>query len=124
MPSDEEDQVSSADQQKINQFSRLNGRLHEIGEELDIQRKAVDELNDLGDELILLDDDEPIKYNFGECYLEVTKDRAEKLIENLLETKNAALSVTQDELAQCKSTLQDLKNQLYARFGTNINLEE
>jgi hypothetical protein len=41
MPSDEEDQVSSADQQKINKFSRLNGRLHEIGEELDIQRVSL-----------------------------------------------------------------------------------
>jgi hypothetical protein len=118
-----------------------------------VSQKAVDELNDLGDELILLDDDDPIKYarraclcagwdgrrspcamcriavatpryNFGECYLEVTKDRAEGLIEELLVTKRAALSVSEDELAQCKSTLQDLKNQLYARFGTNINLEE
>lgn len=92
MPDNDEDQVTSADQQKINQFSRLNQRSHEIEEELEIQRvgrtslkmhsgvlqsacaahhmpralptaqqKAVEELNDLGDELILLDDDEPIK---------------------------------------------------------------
>lgn len=35
---DEEDQVTSADQQKINQFSRLNSRSHEIQEELELQR--------------------------------------------------------------------------------------
>jgi len=34
----DEDQVTSADQQKINQFSRLNQRSHEIAEELEMQR--------------------------------------------------------------------------------------
>jgi len=56
--------------------------------------------------------------------MEVGKERAEKLLEDLLEQKKAALGASEDELAQCKATLQDLKTQLYARFGSNINLEE
>lgn len=56
--------------------------------------------------------------------MEVGKERAEKLLETLLEQKKAALSATEDELAQCKGTLRELKTALYARFGTNINLEE
>jgi hypothetical protein len=38
MGKDEEDLVTSADQQKINTFSRLNSRQHEIEEDLDLQR--------------------------------------------------------------------------------------
>jgi prefoldin subunit 4 len=64
------------------------------------------------------------RYNYGDCYMEVTKDKAETLLEELLAKKQAALSTSEDELAQCQATLQDLKTQLYARFGSNINLEE
>merc|ERR1719498_1189349 len=31
--------------------------------------------------MILADDDEPIRYVFGECYFEVSKDRADELLE-------------------------------------------
>merc|ERR1719473_354301 len=104
-------QVRLEDQQHINQFGRLNGRQHEL-------------LDDAANEIILADDDEPVRYAFGECYYEVTKDRAEELLDEQKDKVAEEMKVIEEELSNVKSTLADLKSKLYGRFGKNINLEE
>ena len=49
------------DQQRINQFGRLNGRMHDLEDELKSKSSEYELLDDAANELILADDDEPIR---------------------------------------------------------------
>ena len=52
------------DQQKINQFARLNNRLEELKDDIKSKRNEIQTLKDAKEEieLLLLDDDEKGKY--------------------------------------------------------------
>eukprot|EP00303_Exanthemachrysis_gayraliae_P006963 CAMPEP_0206008360 /NCGR_PEP_ID=MMETSP1464-20131121/7310_1 /ASSEMBLY_ACC=CAM_ASM_001124 /TAXON_ID=119497 /ORGANISM="Exanthemachrysis gayraliae, Strain RCC1523" /LENGTH=125 /DNA_ID=CAMNT_0053381897 /DNA_START=47 /DNA_END=424 /DNA_ORIENTATION=- len=121
---EDEDPMTADDQKKINQFSRTNARRHELEEDIAQLKKENEELGDLTDEICLLDDEEPIKYKFGDSYFEVDKSKAEELIEGLAAAKKGELEGLEQELEVCTTELSQLKTQLYAKFGTNINLEE
>lgn len=62
-PSQPEDdvEVRLEDQKAINTFGRLNTRLHELTEEIKEKRSLHDQLDDAANELILADDDEPVR---------------------------------------------------------------
>ena len=79
---DDDVAVRLEDQQHINQFGRLNQRMHDLEDDLKAKRSEHELLDDAANELILADDDEPIRYAFGECYYEVTKEQAEELLES------------------------------------------
>lgn len=61
---------------------------------------------------------------FGECYFEVTKDRADELLEEQKGKVDEETEVLKKELGDIMDTLASLKKALYAKFGKNINLEE
>ena len=61
---------------------------------------------------------------FGECYFEVSKDRADELLEEQKAKVDEEIETLKKELGGINDTLGNLKKQLYARFGGNINLEE
>ena len=70
-PGDDDDvEVRLEDQQRINQFGRLNGRMHDLEEELKAKRSQHDLLDDASNELILADDEEMIQ-----CVLQHTHAR-------------------------------------------------
>lgn len=117
-------EVRLEDQQRINAFGRLNGRLHELEDELKAKQSEHELLDDAANELILADDDEPVRYAFGECYFEATKDQAEELLEKQKEVKEEEIEKLKEELKGVADNLADLKSKLYGRFGKNINLEE
>lgn len=54
-------EVRLQDQKAINTFGRLNTRLHELREELKEKASLHDQLDDAANELILADDDEPVR---------------------------------------------------------------
>merc|ERR1712205_12250 len=125
MPADDDDvEVRLEDQQRINQFGRLNVRMHDLEEEIKAKVGEVELLDDASNELILADDDEAIRYAFGECYYEVTKDQAEELLEEQKEKKEGEVDKLKEEMRSIQDTLADPKSKLYGRFGKNINLEE
>ena len=124
MGDDDDVQVRLEDQQRINQFGRLNGKLHEIEDDLKAKRAEHELLDDAANEIILADDDEQVRFAFGECYYEVTKDQCEELLEAKKDKVAAEVAVLEGELSNINSTLADLKAALYGRFGKNINLEE
>lgn len=64
------------------------------------------------------------RYKFGETFFEVDKAKAEELVAELLEVKKGKLGGIKHELAECEGKLTELKTQLYAKFGSSINLEE
>lgn len=52
---------TSLSPQAINQFGRLNTRMHELEDEIKEKRSQHDQLDDAANELILADDDEPVR---------------------------------------------------------------
>ena len=142
---EEDVEVQFEDQKSINTFGRLNTRLHELEEELKEKASQHELLDDAANEIILADDDEPIRraargpaapsrapkppraprrYAFGECYFEVSKDQADELLESQKDSAAAEMKTIEDELSRIRGTLAELKKKLYAKFGSNINLEE
>ena len=49
------------DQQNINQFGRLNQRLHDLEDDLKAKQSKHELLDDASNEIILADDDEPVR---------------------------------------------------------------
>ena len=64
------------------------------------------------------------RVQYGECYFEVSKDRADELLETRKEKASAEIADFHVEIGSIEETLATLKKQLYSRFGGNINLEE
>ncbi|KAK7492195.1 hypothetical protein BaRGS_00016492 [Batillaria attramentaria] len=123
--SDSDAQVTLEDQQKINKFARHNAKLQDIKEELSQKKKELQNLEDAGDELLMLEgEDEAIPYPFiGELFVSTGVEEAGKLIEKAKTTVQADITNLESQAEVHKGVLSDLKVQLYAKFGTNINLE-
>jgi chaperonin cofactor prefoldin len=60
----------------------------------------------------------------GETFFEQSEDAATEYCEELVETSQEQLSHCQDELQTLQKEQQVLKQELNARFGKSINLEE
>jgi prefoldin subunit 4 len=54
-------EVRASDQREINEFGRLNTRMHDLEEDLKEQRAAYDQIDDAASELMLADDDETVR---------------------------------------------------------------
>lgn len=117
-------EVEWTDQQKINEFSKLHGRLtsHESSEKQLKQRK--EDLDDLEMEIELIDEDEKLLYAVGDSFVYLSHSEiSEKLQEDKdsLEERIEALITEKEKVS---SRLDELKAALYAKFGReNINLE-
>ncbi|XP_046375237.1 prefoldin subunit 4-like [Haliotis cracherodii] len=122
--SESDAQVTFEDQQKINKFARHNAKLQDIKEELTTKKKDLQNLEDAADELMLQDgDDGAIPYQIGEVFVSSTVDEANEMIEKAKENTQKAIEELEERAETHKKVLSDLKVQLYAKFGNNINLE-
>merc|ERR1711998_326782 len=101
-----------------------NTRMHDLEDEIKEKVSKSELLDDAANEIILADDDEPIRYGFGECYFECSKDQAEELLEQQKSEAEGEIAALTAEIKGIMDTLSGLKAQLYGRFGGNINLEE
>jgi prefoldin subunit 4 len=116
------DDVTFGDQEKINEFGRLNNRLMEIRAEViqtkNDQTKIDDAISDLED---LLDGQAMLL--IGEAFVEVSEDEANEY----LEEKKAGLATKVEEYNKEEAGIlarqDELKTVLKTRFGDSINLE-
>jgi prefoldin subunit 4 len=124
---DDDVNIRYEDQIQINKFAKNNTKLHEIQDDLVEKRKELQNIRDAIDaldELLLLDETQLVPFQYGEVftYLSVTDANGE------LERKKGEIEedIKKDEAAivGIKKILGDLKVQLYAKFGSKINLEE
>merc|ERR1719152_256805 len=97
--SDDDVEVRLEDQQRINQFGRLNNQMHDLEDDLKAKNSEHELLDDAANELILADDDEPIRYAFGECYFDTTKDQAEELLEAQKDKVAEQVSALEEEIS-------------------------
>ncbi|XP_061197789.1 prefoldin subunit 4-like [Saccostrea echinata] len=120
--SDPDTQVTYDDQQKINKFARNNAKLQDLKDELENKKKELQNLEDAGDEMMMLDD-ESVPYQIGEVFVSLTVDNANEMLEKAKENTQEEMKELERQCEAIQTLLQDLKVKLYAKFGNNIKLE-
>ncbi|CAH9115130.1 unnamed protein product [Cuscuta europaea] len=121
--SSSEIEVTWGDQQKINQFSRLNTRFHELEDEIKVAKEKNENLEDASNELILTDE-EVVRFQIGEVFAHVAKEEVESKIEDMKVVTSKSLEKLLEEKEAMVAQMAGLKKELYAKFKDSINLEE
>ncbi|CAH9087285.1 unnamed protein product [Cuscuta epithymum] len=121
--SSSEIEVTWGDQQKINQFSRLNTRFHELEDEIKVAKEKNENLEDASNELILTDE-EVVRFQIGEVFAHVAKEEVESKIEDMKVVTSKSLEKLLEEKEAMVAQMAGLKKELYAKFKDFINLEE
>mmetsp|Transcript_15023 Transcript_15023/g.45371 ORF Transcript_15023/g.45371 Transcript_15023/m.45371 type:complete len:121 (-) Transcript_15023:4848-5210(-) len=117
-------QFGLEDQQNINQFSKLNAQLHELDSLITVQQSNIDALEDAGNELMLVDDEE-VMFTLGEGFVMTPVPDAEEKVSTASEKEEAELAALREKKQAVEEKMDHLKKVLYGKFGReNINLEE
>ncbi|XP_041059734.1 prefoldin subunit 4 [Carcharodon carcharias] len=116
--------VTFEDQQKINKFARNNNRLIELKEEIELKKKQLQNLEDASDDIMMLDEDAVlVPYQIGEVFISHSQDETQEMLEAAKQSLQGEIQALQTRVETIQQVLSDLKVQLYAKFGNNINLE-
>ena len=118
--------VTRADQEKINTFARKHQSNLEIKSEISRIQLEIQKINDALEEIELHDEetDGKIPYQMGDLYVFLTQEETEDYIKE--EQRNAAkrMTVLESQKKENDQILAQLKQDLYGKFGKDINLEE
>jgi len=118
-------EVRREDQLQINEFGRLNAKLHEKREDSALLKKQIEELEDATTELAMSEDEDCVKLMLGgESFLDVSEEYATEYTERQQEKLQSELDELESTIDTITKRQKELKALLYARFGTDINLEE
>ncbi|KAI1817621.1 Prefoldin subunit-domain-containing protein [Poronia punctata] len=119
----DEVEVRREDQDRINKFSSLHQRQLLLDEDLKAKNKEKEELDDVTMELELADEDENVPYKIGDSFFHVPLSQAQEMLASSTTRVEEEVSELEDKIGSIKEEMQQLKVQLYARFGKSINLE-
>eukprot|EP01090_Pellita_catalonica_P016494 TRINITY_DN4728_c0_g1_i1.p1 TRINITY_DN4728_c0_g1~~TRINITY_DN4728_c0_g1_i1.p1 ORF type:complete len:110 (+),score=29.19 TRINITY_DN4728_c0_g1_i1:191-520(+) len=108
----------------INTFGRLNIRLHELKADIQQIDEEKQNLEDAESEVMLLDEEDPVPYRFGEVYIEVSNEDALAHIESEQSNLDDRKAKYSEEIEKINETLSVLKVKLYGKFGSAINLDD
>lgn len=118
--------VTRADQDKINMFARRHQSNLEVKSEISRIQLEIQKINDALDEIELHDEDTDgkIPYQMGDLYVFLTQEETEEYIRD--DQRNAAkrMNVLEDKKKDNDTHLKALKQDLYEKFGKDINLED
>ena len=81
---------------------------------------AEDAENDL---LMLEDEEEEVPFQMGETFMDGTQEEVNELLAQLKEELEGKRRKLEEERGEVEGKMKELKTQLYAKFGDNINLE-
>ncbi|KAK6471912.1 prefoldin subunit 4-like [Huso huso] len=117
--------VTFEDQQKINKFARNTNRMSELKDEIEAKKKSLQNLEDASDDIMMLDDEDSIAipYQIGDVFISHSQEETQDMLEGAKESLKDEIKVYEGRVAAILQVLADLKVQLYAKFGNNINLE-
>ncbi|XP_040009668.1 prefoldin subunit 4 [Xiphias gladius] len=116
--------VTFEDQQKINKFARNTSRMTELKSEIEAKKKSLQNLQDASDDLMMIDDDSLlIPYQIGDIFISHTQEETQEMLEAAKEALEQEVKNLEEQVSAIQQVLGDLKVQLYAKFGNNINLE-
>lgn len=111
------------DQQRINSFSKLVGRLETYAEKLKAQKQEKEYYDDVAMELELVDEDDMIQYKIGDAFVYLKQSEVMERLESDSEGVDKELAETQEKHDKTIAEMDELKKLLYAKFGNAINLE-
>nr|XP_057907284.1 prefoldin subunit 4 isoform X2 [Doryrhamphus excisus] len=116
--------VTFEDQQKINKFARNTNRMTELKNEIESKKKSLQNLQDASDDLMMFDDDTLlIPYQIGDVFISHPQEETQEMLEAAKEALEQEVKGLEERVSAIQQLLSDLKVQLYAKFGNNINLE-
>ncbi|XP_008412776.1 prefoldin subunit 4 [Poecilia reticulata] len=116
--------VTFEDQQKINKFARNTSRMGELKNEIESKKKTLQNLQDASDDLMMLDDDSLlVPYQIGGVFIGHSQEETQEMLEAAKEALEQEVKGLEERVTEIQQVLGDLKVQLYAKFGNNINLE-
>uniref|UniRef100_A0A8C3HNA0 Prefoldin subunit 4 n=5 Tax=Testudinoidea TaxID=8486 RepID=A0A8C3HNA0_CHRPI len=117
--------VTFEDQQKINKFARNTSRITELKEEIEVKKKQLQNLEDACDDMMMLDDEDSIliPYQIGDVFISHSQDETHEMLEEAKKNLQGEIEALESRVESIQRVLSDLKVQLYAKFGNNINLE-
>merc|ERR1712070_831707 len=117
-------EVLREDQSRINLFGRLNNKKHYIEDEISAIKEKLSTYEDAQTEMMLLDEDDGVRYMVGETYSEFDADTANEMLEAEIEKAQKKMESQEEQLTKIVEQMDDLKVHLKAKFGKSINLEE
>ncbi|CAN2390615.1 Prefoldin subunit 4 [Pristimantis euphronides] len=115
--------VTFEDQQKINIFARNTSRINELKHEIELKKKELQNLEDACDDIMMLEDSLLIPYQIGDVFISHSQDETQEMLEVAKKGLQDEIDALQSRVESIQQVLGDLKVQLYAKFGNNINLE-
>nr|GMD40357.1 probable prefoldin subunit 4 [Ipomoea batatas] len=117
--SSSEVEVTWEDQQKINKFSRLNTRFHELEDEIKVAKETCENMEDASNELILTDE-EVVRFQIGEVFAHVAKEEVENRIEEMKEVTSKKLEKLEEEKESVVAQMAELKKVLGNGAGLRL----
>ncbi|CAJ0936907.1 unnamed protein product, partial [Mesorhabditis belari] len=123
--SDEQPNVTAADQQLINKFARLHQNFAQIREEMASLMTDLANINEAVDEIMLLGDDDgqAIPYKIGQTFVHFDSDSINERLEKDKEQVETDVDEMKDKSKNLEEQMEKLKTNLYEKFGDHINLE-
>lgn len=115
-------EVRQVDQEGINEFGRLNKRLNERRAELRQLALDLEKMDDAATELMLAEGGR-VMLLVGEAFVEVSEEYANEYCEKKQEKIKETVEAYKKEESEILKRQEELKKQLYGRFGDSINLE-
>jgi prefoldin subunit 4 len=116
-------EVTPRDQENINEFGRLNARLHEVRGEHEGYSSRLEKLDDAATELMMGGGDD-VHLLLGDAFIVATEDDATAYCEAQVEKLQGVVDELEEEKGRIEDRQKELKVELYGRFGSSINLEE
>ncbi|GMI51992.1 hypothetical protein TeGR_g14799 [Tetraparma gracilis] len=116
-------EVTPHDQNNINEFGRLNARLHEARGEHEGYKGRLEKLDDACTEL-MMGGGEDVHLLLGDAFIVASEEDATKYCEDQVEALQEVVDGLEEEKGSILSRQKELKTALYGRFGSSINLEE
>ncbi|KAG1052604.1 hypothetical protein G6F46_007112 [Rhizopus delemar] len=117
-------EVSWVDQERINEFSKYNAKIDDLEEEYERLKKEKEYLEDVGMELELADEDEPVRYKIGDAFVHMNVTEATERIEKDSEKLGLQIEEVKQTIDNIQGKMNELKKSLYSKFGSAINLEK
>ncbi len=116
-------EVTSHDQSNINEFGRLNARLHEARGEHEAYKARLEKLDDACTEL-MMGGGTDVHILLGDAFILASEEDATKYCEGQVEKFQTLVDDLKGEQETIVARQKELKKELYGRFGSSINLEE
>lgn len=116
-------EVRREDQEKINKFSRLHQKELQLDEDLKSKHKDKEDLEEVGNELELADEDDLVPYMIGDSFVSLPVDEVQSRLASATQKLDQEVSKLEEGLGDVREEMRNLKVHLYARFGKTINLD-